>query len=53
MRLILDFVPNHVAPDHPWVYEHPAYFIQGNEEDLKADPRSFVALARQGIRLRS
>ena len=19
MRLILDFVPNHVAPDHPWV----------------------------------
>ena len=19
LRLILDFVPNHVAPDHPWV----------------------------------
>ena len=30
MRLILDFVPNHVAPDHPWVTEHPDYFIQGS-----------------------
>jgi hypothetical protein len=44
MRLILDFVPNHVAPDHPWVHEHPSYFIQGNEEDLKTDPRSFIAI---------
>ncbi|NTX00086.1 MAG: alpha-amylase, partial [Geobacteraceae bacterium] len=21
LRLILDFVPNHVAPDHPWVFD--------------------------------
>ena len=42
MRLILDFVPNHVAPDHPWVMEHPEYFIQGDEEDLRRDPASFV-----------
>ncbi|MGQ0694202.1 MAG: alpha-amylase family glycosyl hydrolase [Nitrospiraceae bacterium] len=34
MRLILDFVPNHVAPDHPWVTEHPDYFIQGSADDL-------------------
>jgi hypothetical protein len=36
MNLILDFVPNHVAPDHPWVTEHPEYFIRGNKEDLNS-----------------
>ena len=29
MKLLLDFVPNHVAPDHPWVTEHPEYFVRG------------------------
>jgi hypothetical protein len=43
MRLILDFVPNHVAPDHPWVATHPEYFIQGDDEDLRRDPASFIA----------
>lgn len=42
MRLILDFVPNHVAPDHPWVTMHPEYFIQGDDGDLSRDPASFV-----------
>lgn len=42
MNLILDFVPNHVAPDHPWVREHPEYFIRGNDDDLRNDPSSFV-----------
>lgn len=27
MRLILDFVPNHMAVDHPWIWSHPDYFI--------------------------
>ena len=44
LSLILDFVPNHVAPDHPWAIEHPEYFIQGGVEDPERDPRSFVAL---------
>ena len=26
-KLMLDFVPNHMAPDHPWVDEHPDYFV--------------------------
>ena len=43
LRLILDFVPNHVAPDHPWVMTHPDYFIQGNADDVTNDPASFVA----------
>ena len=42
MRLVLDFVPNHVAPDHPWVSEHPEYFIRGTRNDLENDPRSFL-----------
>jgi Alpha amylase, catalytic domain len=44
MRLLLDFVPNHVAPDHPWVIEHPGYFIRGNADDARNDPSSFLAL---------
>ncbi len=42
IRLILDFVPNHVAPDHPWVREHPEYFVQGSADDAKSDPASFT-----------
>jgi len=41
LRMILDFVPNHVAPDHPWVSGHPEYFIGGTVEDLHNDPSSF------------
>lgn len=41
LSLILDFVPNHVAPDHPWVREHPDYFIQGDEADLARAPEAF------------
>src|SRR3984885_12011960 len=42
VRLILDYVPNHVAPDHPWVTEHPEFFIQGDEDDVKADPAGWL-----------
>jgi glycosidase len=43
LRLILDFVPNHVARDHPWVAERPECFVRGSEEDLQRDPASFAA----------
>ena len=45
LRLILDFVPNHVAPDHPWVSDHPEYFVQGNADEARNDPASFVETA--------
>lgn len=45
LRLILDFVPNHVAPDHPWADAHPDYFIQGDKEDLERAPHSFLSLS--------
>jgi glycosidase len=38
LKLILDFVPNHVATDHPWVREHPEYFVHGTAKDIKNDP---------------
>lgn len=41
LRLILDFVPNHVAPDHLWTHEHPEYFVQGTREDLSRTPEAF------------
>ena len=44
LRLLLDFVPNHVAPDHPWVIEHPEYFIHGSARDAEDDPTSYFAL---------
>jgi len=44
MRLILDFVPNHVAPDHPWVVEHPEYFVRGSAANVVNDPASFRVL---------
>ena len=44
MGLILDFVPNHVAPDHPWVKEYPEYFIRGTAEDAANDPASYIAV---------
>jgi glycosidase len=42
LRLMLDFVPNHMAPDHPWVEEHPEYFIAGTESDLAQAPQNYT-----------
>jgi hypothetical protein len=39
--LILDFVPNHTACDHPWIFSHPEYYVQGNEEFLGREPQNF------------
>ena len=49
LRLVLDYVPNHVAPDHPWAFEHPEYFIQGTAEDLEKDPAAFLPVGEKII----
>src|SRR5262245_7592509 len=52
LRLLLDFVPNHVAPDHPWVQSHPEFFVAGTAEDLAREPQNYLRVATgQGERI--
>ncbi|WP_306317411.1 MULTISPECIES: alpha-amylase family glycosyl hydrolase [unclassified Streptomyces] len=44
--LLLDYVPNHVAPDNPWVGEHPELFVRGDSDDLRRDPDGFLDTGR-------
>jgi hypothetical protein len=40
--LILDYVPNHVAPDHPWLLSRPDCFLSGSEQELGEHPEAFI-----------
>ncbi len=40
LKLMLDFVPNHMA-DHPWIDEYPDYFVHGSESDLAHAPQNY------------
>jgi hypothetical protein len=42
LKLMLDFVPNHMGLDHPWVEEHPDFFVTGTSEDLDKNPQNFI-----------
>jgi glycosidase len=41
IRLILDFVPNHIAIDHKWTRTNPEFFIRGSESDIERSPNEF------------
>src|SRR5918998_825532 len=41
LLLILDFVPNHFAFDHPWLDSHPERFVRGTPELLAREPRNY------------
>jgi glycosidase len=43
---MLDFVPNHMALDHPWVENHPEYFVAGTEDLLAREPQNYVRVKR-------
>ena len=45
LALILDYVPNHVAPDHPWTARRPECLLTGTEEELARHPEAFLRTA--------
>ena len=45
LGVILDYVPNHVAPDHPWTSARPECLLTGTEEDLARRPEAFLRTA--------
>ncbi len=48
LKLLLDFVPNHTAPDHPWVRTHPEFYVRGTEEQLKRAPQNYIRTGTEG-----
>ena len=49
LKLMLDFVPNHMGLGHPWIEEHPDYFIPGSEHDLASAPQNYTKVkSKQG-----
>lgn len=41
LRLVLDFVPNHTALDHPWVTQRPEYYLSASEDNLAREPHNY------------
>ena len=42
LALMLDFMPNHVGLDHPWLAEHPQWFVRGDAGSLVREPEAWV-----------
>ena len=47
LEVMLVFVPDHMAPDHPWFDEHPDYFVHGSEQRPARAPRNFATSERR------
>jgi hypothetical protein len=47
LKLMLDFVPNHMGLGHPWVESHPDYFISGTEDALTREPQNYIRVKRK------
>ena len=41
MQLMVDFIPNHTAFDHPWLHSHPDRYVQGDESAFRNNPGAF------------
>jgi glycosidase len=42
LKLMLDFVPNHTAIDHPWARARPKLYRRGSEADLARAPQNYM-----------
>lgn len=51
LRLMLDFVPNHMGLDHPWISTHPDFFLPGSAADLANAPQNYTRIQREGTDL--
>jgi glycosidase len=47
LKLMLDFVPNHMGLGHPWVETHPEFFVKGSELDRARAPQNYTWVKRQ------
>ena len=45
---MLDFVPNHTGLDHPWVEEHPEYYVAGGRARPGPRPQNYRWVRRSG-----
>jgi hypothetical protein len=48
LKLMLDFVPNHMGLGHPWAEDHPEHLVGGTEADLASAPQNYTRVRRRG-----
>jgi hypothetical protein len=48
IRLIVDFIPNHLGFDHPWVTAHPERFVSVDQPTFAQSPSSYRAIELPG-----
>jgi hypothetical protein len=48
ISLLLDFVPNHTALDHPWVRRNPEWYVHGDATHVAAEPEAFFEVRATG-----
>jgi len=49
VKLILDFVPNHTAPDHPWVLNHPEFYLLARDGNPKVSKEAVIECEGRAI----
>src|SRR4029453_9216820 len=47
LRLMPDFLPNHMGLGHPWVETHPEHFVSGTELDRSRAPQNYTWVKRK------